>query len=71
MSALNSVTTSKFEQAAWDAAKPLVGVLVWRWYDAHKDDTLFTFKKWVFSLSIKVEQCRPLLVTLFGEPGTL
>lgn len=50
----------------WDVLRPYLVKLVWALYDEHKNETIFTVRKWFISISIRVEQVRPLLEAWFG-----
>jgi len=38
----------------------------WAWFDLHKDDELLTVRKWIFSFTLRVRHCEPVLEALLG-----
>lgn len=46
--------------------KPYIASLVWQLYDANKTQAVFSVRKWFISITITVEQIRPLLEQWFG-----
>lgn len=47
-----------------------LGVFFWRWYHEHRRDVIIKRKVIIFSVTIRVEDLRPLFVSLFGEQPT-
>lgn len=46
--------------------KPYLAALIWQMYDNNKNQTVFSFRKWFVSITVTVEQIRPLLEQWFG-----
>lgn len=54
------------ERIPWSQIKPYITQLVWRMYDDTKDQPVLTVKKWFISITLTVEQARPVFELLFG-----
>lgn len=48
------------------AIKPYIAALVWQLYDANKSAPILSVRKWFISITVTVEQIRPLLEQWFG-----
>lgn len=46
--------------------KPYLAALVWQMYDNNRNQPVFTFRKWFVSITVTVEQLRPVLEQWFG-----
>lgn len=44
-----------------------LNAVFWEWYHRHADDMLLKRKVFLFSVTIRVHDLRPLFVMLFGE----
>jgi hypothetical protein len=58
---------------SWDVLRPIVGKIVWAWFEQHKADSVvhLVTKIWFIPINftVKVKDCAWLLTALFGPAG--
>lgn len=50
-----------------EAARKAISDDMWRWFDQNSNMKIFTFKKWIFSWTLKLHDLEFLFFLLFGE----